>query len=168
MNIKKLCLSLKENLISPYEPSGVNKNKFHLWNVVLFIFVGLAIVLLRKNGLKVEGNEATYWKIWIAAFVIGILKLCYRNFKYAFRFFLLTIYAQNRTMLVMISVALILVPFEMVMINFSDDYMRNGFSQTSLFIKISGYGYFYFIFLRLFYYFVLKKDSSRGMPIEGQ
>lgn len=154
--------ALIEGFTSPFEPKGLKSKNFYVLNLFIFFIIGISFFLLKKNDFFEGNKDFSFWKIWIVLFLGTFIKIFVSNKKMSLRFAGLVIYAQNRAMLIMVLVVLILFPVEIIMLKMNDNYMINGFFQTSFAIKILGYLYFYVIFFRLVYYFWVESRKNQS------
>lgn len=149
-------------VLSVYEPQGLDRRKFFLLNLVLFLIISLPSILATQGKALVSNTGASLWNSWVFITILCVIHLLFINRKNILRFLFLVLYAQNRAIVLTLLVTLLYFPFEYFIVMRQGNYLTHGLKIGSLVIKCITYSYFYFIFFRLVYFFNLTKKPNKN------
>jgi len=152
---------IKDILFSLDGPKDINQKIFHILNMSVFIIFSLVLLSLKSNYPLERIESSIYFHWWIVIFVIFIGYLIIkRKIKHVLMFISLTIYAHNRTVLFLMVLNIVYFPIELIIFSFMDNYQAKGLEISTLIIKTISYVYFYFLFVRLIYFFISPKVKT--------
>ena len=110
--------------------------------------------------VKAITREPSFLSLWVGVVVLCVIHLVVKDRSNLKRFIFLILYALNRTIILMIVVSIVFFPIDYFVFMKQPDYLSKGIKVGSILFKTIGYGYFYFILVRLVLQFNFSKQEK--------